>query len=115
MLLFQLVNLRHVFILLSFEVLLPLHIELLQRFLTNFNVIFELPLLDIAAKFVLISDNFLLEEPHFSHKIFIKLIFENLAALVCKKLHLFLDNGEKENLFIFVEEAVAALIEYFDE
>jgi len=114
-LLFKLVNLRHVFVLLSLEVLLPLHVEFLQGFLANFNVVFELPLLNIAAKFILISNDFLFKKPHFPHQILVQLVLENLAALVGQQLHFFLDNGEQQNLFIFVEQAVATLVKNFYE
>ena len=115
MLVFQLVNFRHVFVLLLLEVLLPLHVEFLKRLLTNFNVVFELVLLNVRAQLVLICHDFSFEESYLSHQIFIKLVLEDLAALVRQQLHLFLDDREQQNLLVFVEDAVPTLVEHFDE
>ena len=48
-LIFQLMNLRHILVLLFLEILLPLHVELLQSFFANLDVVFELVLLDVGA------------------------------------------------------------------
>jgi hypothetical protein len=114
-LVFQFVDFRHVVVLLLLEVLLPLHVEFLKRLLADFNVVFELVLLNVGPQFVLICHNFYFEKSDLSHQIFVKLVLEDLAALVRQQLHLFLDDREQEDLFVFVEDAVTALVEHLNE
>ena len=74
----------HVLVLLFFEVFLPFDVEFLEGFLADFDVVFELALLDIRPKFVLVCHNFRLKQPNLPHQILIQLIFEDFAALVCQ-------------------------------
>ena len=112
--LLKFVDLGHVLVLLLLKVLLPLDIEFLQGFLANFNIVFELSLLDIRSKFVLVCHNFCFEESDFAHQILIELIFEDFAALVRQQLHLLLDDSEEQDLLILVQQSITTIVEHLN-
>ena len=58
---------NHVFIFLLLKVILPLHVEFLQSFITDLDIILELSVLDIGAQFVLVGHYFYFEHADLLH------------------------------------------------
>jgi len=106
----------HVFVLLLLHLVvldLPLRIEFQHQLFPYFHVIHELSLLDVGSQFVLVADYFCLQEADFTHEVLVERVLVYLGAFVSYYLHLLLDQGEKFNLFVFVQKAVATVVKNF--
>ena len=60
--------------------------------LSDLNVLSHLAALNVGAQLILESYNLALKEPDFFHKILVKLILVDFAALFGKQLHLLFDD-----------------------
>ena len=79
----ELLNLRERVDLELLELLLPLYVEVLEHIVTDLDVLLHLSALNVESKFVLVSDDLPLEEPHLLHEVFVQLILVNFGALFC--------------------------------
>jgi len=124
-----LVQLLHLFLMVKLELLdflerllflhlkfaLPGNVEVLELIIADVNILFHLLLLDACSHLILIVHNFSFKQSHFSHQVFVQLILMNFLALGGKQLHLLLDNGENQNLFVLVQRTVHAAVKHLDE
>ena len=79
--------------------------------IANLHILAHLLVLDVRAELLLIANDLLLQCARFFHQVFVELILLHFAALLGKELHFLLDRREDYDLFIFVEDAITALIE----
>ena len=79
MFVFELFDLDHALVLEFSELLLPISVKLLELFISNLNILPELVGLNIDSKLILESINVGFKKSHFSHEIFVELIFLHVA------------------------------------
>ena len=115
MLVFKFLNLDHAFVFEFCEFSLPVSVELLQLFISDLDVFSQLFLLNVNSELVLELVDICLEKTHLPHEIFVQLVFLHVAELLRKDTHFLLDQGKDNNLLIFVQLAIASLVEYFEE
>lgn len=87
----------------------------MQHLVADCHILAHLGRLNVLAQLVLVLDNICFKQSHLPHEIFVHLVLVNFTALSPKQLHLFLDRRENQNLFVFVQHAIASLIEHINE
>ena len=97
------------------ELAVPVTDELLQLFITNLDVLFELSFLDINTELVLVDVNVSLKETNLSHQVLVQLVLLHIAQLLGKNIHLLLDQAKHQDLLVFVQLAITTLIEDVEE
>lgn len=108
-------NAHHALFLVLVELLLPLPVELLELLVSDFDVLAQLVFLNISSEFVLVLVDVGLEQPDLPHQILIECVLLYVAQFLSEDLHFLFDEGEYENLFVFVELTIATLIEDLQE
>lgn len=111
----QVLNLVECLVLVKLEAIFPATVEVLHVFLTDLDVLANLSLLNVTAQLFLENNDFGFKEPNLLHQVLVELVLMHLAALCRKKLHLFLDQGEDEDLLVLVQHAITALVEDVNE
>ena len=91
-LLLEFLNFDHVVFFLSLEVFLPLNVEFLEGLFSDLHVVLKLALLDVVSQVFLVVNYLSFKEAHFTHEVFVELIFKDFGALVSKQLHFLFDN-----------------------
>ena len=98
-----------------FKLCLPILIELLEMFVTNGHILLHLGSLNVSSQFILVFDDVSLHHSNLLHQILVDLVFVDLDALLREQLHLLFDNGEDEDLFILIKNAITTLVEDLNE
>lgn len=79
------------------------------------NVLFQLLPLNVSPQLRLVDDDVGFKTSHFLHDVLVHRILMNSSQFFSEKDHLFLDESEYTDLFIFIEEAVSVSVEHFNE
>lgn len=115
MVVFQVLYAHQAFLLVFFELLLPLSVKFLQLFITNINILAQLILLNVRSQLVLVLVDVGLEEAHLAHQVFVEGVLLHIAQLFGQDLHLLFDEREDEDLLVFIELPVTSLVENIKE
>jgi len=102
----QFVNLEQLFFPVLLENSLPFIAEFSKFVLSNFDIFFELRLLDVRSQVVLVVDDVFLQLSDFLHQVFEELVFVDLIKFLGEQIHFFFDQREDQDLLVFIEEAV---------
>lgn len=115
MVVFQVLYAHQAFLLVFFELLLPLSVKFLQLFVADVDVLTQLVLLNIRSQFILILVDVCLEEAYLAHQVFVEGVLLHIAQLFGQDLHLLFDEREDEDLLVFIELPVTSLVENIKE
>ena len=111
----QVLNPEEGVILILLELHFPIIVKVLHMFFTDLHIFSHLSLLNVLTKLVLKVHDFSFEKTHFFHKVLVKLILVDLAALLGEQLHFFFGNGKDQHLLVFVEDTVSTHVKHLNE